>query len=217
MDQVNLAQLLRESSARHKHLCPRQILGVRVGLAGAEALELAPHREAKRLLAIVETDGCFADGVEVATGCSVGHRTLRVQDYGKIAATFVDVMTGRAVRVAPRLDARQRAQACVPDEPRHYAAQLRAYQILPDADLLTFSSVGLATPVEAIVSIAGVRVNCAVCGEEIINEREVHRDGRSVCQGCTEGAYYFRVAPEPAFARAIGQTMASVSSLVEPA
>ena len=44
----------------------------------------------KRLYTFVETDGCFADGVMVATGCSLGHRTLRLIDYGKVAATFVD-------------------------------------------------------------------------------------------------------------------------------
>src|SRR4029079_4322305 len=100
----DIQALLKLSSARHTHVDPRQVLGVRIGLAGAAALELALPRTDKRLLVIVETDGCFADGVEVTTGCTMGHRTLRLADYGKIAATFTDVKNGVSVRVAPRLD-----------------------------------------------------------------------------------------------------------------
>ncbi|NTU63221.1 MAG: formylmethanofuran dehydrogenase, partial [Chloroflexi bacterium] len=144
----------------------------------------------KRLLIIIETDGCFADGIEAATGCTIGHRTLRVENYGKIAATFVDVKTGQVVRIAPRLDVRERAYACTPDEPCHYFAQLTAYQVLPDHELLSIQSVQLTTPIEAIVSRAGVRVNCEVCGEEIINEREIVRAGLMLCRSCAGQGYY---------------------------
>src|SRR5512133_2350650 len=101
-------KLLADSAARHSHLCPRRVLGVRTGLAGVALLEQAAQcgdsPPDKPLLVILESDGCFADGIEAATGCSVGHRTLRVEDYGKIAATFVDIKQGRAVRVAPFVD-----------------------------------------------------------------------------------------------------------------
>ena len=100
MQVPDLTKYYERSSARHNHLCPRQILGVRIGAAGASALGLEPHRADKRLLVILETDGCFADGVEAATGCTIGHRTLRVEDYGKIAATFVDGKKGTAIWVA---------------------------------------------------------------------------------------------------------------------
>lgn len=185
-----LDELLRLSATRHAHLCPRQVLGARIGLAGAAALGLDAPRRDKRLLVILETDGCFADGVEVATGCMAGHRTLRIEDYGKIAATFVDVQTEDALRVTPRLDVRQRAYAYAPDEPRHYFAQLSAYQVMPDEELLTIQPVQLAQPVAAIVSRPGVRVNCASCGEEIINEREVIADGQALCRSCAHGGYY---------------------------
>lgn len=187
---TELAQLLEVSAARHSHLCPRQVLGARIGLTGAAALNLDVPRNDKRLLIIIETDGCFADGIEAATGCTVGHRTLRVEDYGKIAATFVDVKTGRAVRVAPRLDVRRRAYAYAPDEPRHYFAQLKAYQVMPDHELLSTEPVQLTTPVAAIVSRAGVRADCEICGEEIINERQVERDGMTLCRACAGPAYY---------------------------
>lgn len=187
---AELQQILAISSARHQHLCPRQILGARIGLAGGAALGLALPRADKRLLIILETDGCFADGVEAATGCTVGHRTLRVADYGKVAATLIDTKTEQAIRIAPQLNVREKAYLYAPHEPRHYFAQLQAYQTMPDAALLTIQAVTLTTPVKAIVSRAGVRVNCAVCGEEIINERELLVGGRPLCQSCAGSGYY---------------------------
>jgi formylmethanofuran dehydrogenase subunit E len=187
---TKLTHLLEVTAARHSHLCPRQVLGVRMGMLASEVLGLELPQRDKRLLTIVETDGCFADGVEAATGCTVGHRTLRVEDYGKVAATFVAVKTGRAVRMAPRLDVRERACAYAPDEPRHYFAQLKAYQTMPDHELLSVEPVRLTTPVEAIISRAGVRANCEACGEEIINERGIIHEGSVLCQVCLGRAYY---------------------------
>jgi formylmethanofuran dehydrogenase subunit E len=142
------------------------------------------------LLIISETDGCFVDGVIAATGCMVGHRTLRVEDYGKVAATFVDTRTGYAIRIAPRLDIRERAAAFVPTEPRHYFAQMQAYQSMPNEEMFTMQEVCLSTSIEQIVSRPGIRVNCDVCGEEIMNEREILRDGSILCQNCIGHGYY---------------------------
>ena len=188
-----LQTILELSAAQHKHLCPRQVLGARIGLAGAAALGMAVPRTDKRLLIIIETDGCFADGLSAATGCTMGHRTLRLADYGKIGATFVDVKTETAVRITPQLDIRQKAHHYAPDEKKHYYAQLVGYQHMPDEELLTIQPVQLTTTVKQIVSRNGVRVNCANCGEEIVNEREIVREGRPYCIACAGPAYY---APE---------------------
>ncbi|MGE5601525.1 MAG: FmdE family protein [Nitrososphaerales archaeon] len=186
---MDIQALLEISCRDHNHLCPRQVLGVRLGLAGMRSLGYEEAPGHKRLLVIVESDGCFADGVSAATGCTVGHRTLRVEDYGKAAVTVVDVHTGRAVRVAPALDCRQKAAAWLPDEPRHYFAQLQAYQIMPDDQLLTVTEVYLAVPVMQLVSRPGVRVTCDHCGEEIINEREVVRQRQTLCCACAGESY----------------------------
>ena len=186
----NLQTLLELSAARHRHLCPRQVLGVRIGLAGTAALGLTVPRSDKRLLILVETDGCFADGVEVATGCAMGYRTLRLVDYGKIGATFVDVKTERALRLAPRPGIRERAWLYAPQETRHYFAQLIGYQQMPDAELLAIQEVQLTTPISQIVSRPGVRVNCGRCGEEIINERELWQGTIPLCRACAGAGYY---------------------------
>ncbi len=187
---MNLTQILEKSMQDHDHLCPRQILGARIGMAGMKALNFTEPPKKKELLVISETDGCFVDGVIAATGCTVGHRTLRVEDYGKVAVTFVDTQTGFAVRIAPLLDIRERAVAFVPNEPRHYFAQMQAYQSMPDEEMFTMGEVALAPPAEKIVSRPGMRVNCHVCGEEIMNEREILRDGSILCQNCAGGGYY---------------------------
>jgi formylmethanofuran dehydrogenase subunit E len=113
-----------------------------------------------------------------------------VEDYGKVAVTFVDTRTGYAVRVAPRLDVRQKASTFVPDEPRPYFAQMQAYQRMPDEALLTVQEATLTTPVDEIVSRPGMRVNCDVCGEEIMNERELVQEGLTLCRPWAGHGYY---------------------------
>lgn len=189
----DLQTYLVASAARHSHLCPRQVLGVRAGLAGLTALRMRPPLVDKPLLIIAETDGCFVDGIEVSTGVAIGHRTLRVEDYGKIAATFVNIHSGDAVRITPRLDIRQRAWDYAPSETKYYSAQLQAYQVIPDDQLFIIKEVELASPLENIISRAGIRTECDFCGEEIINEREVHRNGFTLCRACAGPAYYIDV------------------------
>lgn len=191
----DLRPFLEESNRQHSHLCPRQVLGVRMALAGALALGLEIPRQDKRLLVIAETDGCFLDGLAVTAGVSPGHRTLRIVDYGKIAATFVDVRTGDALRLAPRLDVRTHALDYAPGETRHYFAQLTGYQIMPDEELFSITPVVLSAPVQDLISRAGVRTTCALCGEEIINEREIMADGVAYCRSCSGRAYYQSTAP----------------------
>jgi formylmethanofuran dehydrogenase subunit E len=187
---TTVSELLQASSALHRHLCPRQVLGVRMGLLAGDLLGLAVPQANKRLYAIVETDGCAADGIAVATNCWVGRRTMRVEDLGKVAATFVDTQTGRALRVVPRPAARLEARAWAPDAGNIWEAQLLGYQRLPAEQLLAVQPVALKTPIEAIISRAGHRVQCERCGEEILNEREVRRAGCVLCRTCAGHGYY---------------------------
>lgn len=190
MDPNLLKQILTEASGRHNKLCPRVVLGARIGLAGAEAINLEVPRKDKDMLVFVETDGCFVSGVESATGCSVNHRTMRIVDYGKTAGTFINVGTGQAVRVAPQMGVRQQALAYAPEESSRYSAMLHGYQFMPVNDLLNIEEVKLTTSVSTIISRAGVRVQCDCCGEEIINEREIMRENLILCQSCAEPGYY---------------------------
>ena len=186
----SLSDLLKQSSARHDHLCPRQVLGVRMGLTGLAAIGLEAPMPHKAALVFIETDGCFADGIEVASGASVGHRTLRVKDLGKVAATFANIATGTVIRLAPRLDIRVRALAYAPDIRTKYYAQLKGYQHMPEAELFSFQEVELEPSLKFVLSRPGLRAKCARCGEEIINERQVLVDGAFLCAFCAGRGYY---------------------------
>ena len=187
-----LEEFLAESSALHRHLCPRQVLGVQMGRLATELLGLDLPQDDKRLLTIVETDGCFTTGLSVATNCWVGRRTLRVEDYGKVAATFVDTQTEQAIRIAPSPGARQLAADYAPEAHNRWQAMLLGYQRMPLADLFVWCPVDLTLPVAAIISRAGHRAACHQCGEEILNEREVVSGGLTLCRHCAFGGYYQR-------------------------
>jgi formylmethanofuran dehydrogenase subunit E len=187
---MTLEELLDVAARNHHRLCPRQVLGVRMGLLGGRWLGLEVPRRDKRLLAFIETDGCFADAISAATGCQVGRRTLRLVDYGKVAATFVDTRTGRAVRVVPRPGVRERAWAYAPEAKNRWQAQLLGYQRMPEEELLVTEEVTLLLSLEKLISRSGIRVNCQACGEEILNEREVLRDGMVLCRSCAGERYY---------------------------
>jgi formylmethanofuran dehydrogenase subunit E len=202
---TTLNELLEASAQLHRHLCPRQVLGVRMGLLAGEVLGLEVPQTGKRLLAIVETDGCASDGVAVAANCWTGRRTLRVADYGKVAATFADTLTSRAVRIAPRLDVRARARDYAPEAVNAWEAQLLGYQRMPAAELLSAQEVALHTPLAWLLSRPGLKVICEVCGEEIMNEREIAGQGRILCRSCAGQGYYDGVMPLPAAAPRVAE------------
>lgn len=194
---TTLPELLEASAALHRHLCPRQVLGVQMGLLAGELLGLALPQTDKRLYVVAETDGCAVDGISVATNCWVGRRTLRLADYGKVAATFIDRQTGRAVRIAPRPGCRALARAYAPEAANKWEAQLLGYQRMPAEALLSAQVVQLKVPVAQWVSRPGVKVLCEVCGEEIMNEREVRQEGQVLCRACAGESYYWLMAEFP--------------------
>ena len=194
---LDLHSLLNLTAARHRdHLCPRQVLGVRMGLYAAELFHLDLPQTDKRLFAFVETDGCMTDGIAVATGCWWGSRTMRLIDYGKTAATFVDSYSEEAIRVTPSRISRTRAAYYAPHAPDRWHAQLEAYQVMPAAELLDAQPVRLTLDLAAVISWHGVRVVCQRCGEDIINARYVEREGQRLCHACAEGAYFADIGSE---------------------
>ena len=107
------------------------MLGVRIGLLAGRLLELPLPQPEKRLLAIAETDGCFVDGISAVTGCYVGRRTLRIEDYGKTAVTFVDTLTEQSIRVVPNDNVRELAWNYAPSARNKWEAQLIGYKHIP--------------------------------------------------------------------------------------
>lgn len=181
-------ELLQDAVAFHGHLCPGQVLGVRMAMAGCRALGIPePRSMGKNLVVFVEIDRCATDAIQAVTGCSLGKRTLKHMDYGKMAATFVHVPTGEAVRVAARDDARERASAYAPDVAGPRRAQIAAYQIMPEAQLLRLEPVVIRP---GWLDRPRVRVPCQLCGEGVNYGQEVRANGLTVCQSCFAGGYY---------------------------
>lgn len=169
-------------------------MGIRAGLELGFEL---PQTD-KVLIAFVETEGCTADGIGVATGCWVGRRTMFIIDHGKVAATFVDSRSGRAVRIVPHPDARSRTMVYAPQIADPWNRQLAAYQVMPDDELLKVEAVRLTLDLAALISDPGRRAICDECGEEINNGREVALDGRVLCRACAGQAYFVSLeAPHP--------------------
>lgn len=136
-------EFLSRSVSWHLGVYPRQVLGVRMGMYAGLLLELNLPQTDKRLLTIVETDGCFVSGISAVTECWVDQRTLRIHDYGKVAATFVDTMTGQSIRLTPKPDIRLLSMACAPNEENRWQTQLIGYQIIPDKSMFSIQQLEL--------------------------------------------------------------------------
>lgn len=186
----DLEDLLQQVAALHRHLCPRQVLGVRMGMYAARLFPGVLPQKDKRVLAMVEMDGCFSDGVSVATGCSMGHRTMRLADEGKIAATFIDTRNGRAVRIFTLPDLRARAIAAATGAASRWHAYLGAYQHMAAEEMFGKKEVRLTIDLDTIIGRPGARTACARCGEEILNQREVERGGQALCRSCAGESYW---------------------------
>ena len=186
--------LLGEAEIAHGHLCAGQILGVRMAVLGCARLGVTDPRGAdrKRLVTFVEIDRCATDAIAVVTGCRLGKRALKFRDWGKMAATFVDLQTGRAVRVAARESSKDRARELYPAIEGKNQQQMHAYREMSDAELFTEQWVQVPIEAREMPGYKSGRIVCSVCGEGINYDREVRRDGVVLCQGCAapEGRYY---------------------------
>jgi formylmethanofuran dehydrogenase subunit E len=187
--EVELERALREAKAFHGHLCPGQVLGVRLALLGCRLVGVADPRGSKKLITWVEIDRCGADAVQTVTGCKPGKRTLKIVDYGKLAATFLNTETDVAVRVVARSDSREYAVALHPQLERH-DAQMAAYRTLPEDQLFAVQSVSPTLGAFDRPGKPAMRVLCTVCGEEVNDNRHVETDDGPLCRACVGGAYY---------------------------
>ncbi len=189
----SLDEYLDDAEQAHGHLCAGQVLGVRLAMLGLAKLGIDPRgnkEDRKRLVTFVEIDRCATDAVAVVTGCRLGKRALKFRDWGKVAATFVDVNTGKAVRIAAKESSKALAREMHPEIADKNQQQMRAYREIPDNDLFTTQWVKVELPPEEFPGYKGERVVCAECGEGINFRREVRRGGKALCRACAGESYY---------------------------
>ncbi len=189
---LSLDDYLLEAEQAHGHLCAGQVLGVRLAMLGLEKLSIDDPRgkDRKRLVTFVEIDRCATDAIAVVTGCRLGKRALKFRDWGKMAATFVDVSTGKAIRIAAKESSKALARSMHPEIESKNQQQMLAYREMPEDDLFTKQWVKVDLPAEEFPGYKGDRIVCAECGEGINFRREVLRDGRVLCRACAGERYY---------------------------
>jgi formylmethanofuran dehydrogenase subunit E len=174
----------------HAVLCPRQVLGVRSALLAGRLLDVPFPQTDKRVVALSEIDGCYSDGLLVVSGCSVGHRTLRVIDLGKVAVTFFDTRTHDAWRIWPRPGVRELAAEHPAAGSSRWLAQRDGYCRMPDSALLAVERVTLLESTAAdLLDTYERRIVCARCGEDVFNARYTEIDRVVVCRACTGQGY----------------------------
>jgi len=189
-----LDDLLKLAEEAHGHLCAGQILGVRMALLGCQRLGVDEPRgkDRKRLVTFIEIDRCATDAIGVVTGCRLGKRALKFRDWGKMAATFIDLPSGRALRIAARESSKARARELYPQIENKNQQQMRAYREMPDEELFTEEWVEVELSAKEFPGYKGERVTCDQCGEGINYDRFVRRDGKTLCLACAapEERYY---------------------------
>jgi formylmethanofuran dehydrogenase subunit E len=191
--------LLTESARNHGHLCPGQVLGVRMSMLGLSEIGIQDPKgkDRKSIIVFVEMDRCATDAVQSVTGCSLGKRSMKFMDYGKMAATYLNLATGKAIRIVARDDSRQKAKGLFPEIKDKYAGQLEAYKLMPDEELFDVMEVTVNIAQEDMPGRPMRRVQCDSCGEHVQDMREVYRDGKVLCIPCAGNGYYEAPSPLP--------------------
>ncbi len=184
--------LLEISTKIHGHICAGQVIGVRMSMLGLERIGIADPKGAdrKKLYVLVEIDRCATDAIQSVTGCSLGKRSMRWMDFGIMAATFVNLETGKAVRITAREESRELSKKYYPALANKYQQQLEAYKIMPQEELFTLQDVQVDIPECDMPGRPMRRVQCAECGDYVQDCREVERDGTVLCRACDGQRYY---------------------------
>ena len=185
-------RLLEISTKIHGHVCAGQVIGVRMSMLGLARIGIDDPKGAdrKKLYVLVEIDRCATDAIQSVTGCSLGKRSMRWMDFGIMAATFVNLETGRAVRIVAREESRELSKKYYPELGNKYQQQLEAYKIMPEDELFTFQEVRVDLPECDMPGRPMRRVRCEECGDYVQDCREVEKDGRVICRACAGQRYY---------------------------
>ncbi len=189
---VSFEKVLGESVKIHGHLCAGQVIGVRMSLLGLQEIDIVDPKGAdrKKLYVIVEIDRCATDAIQSVTGCSLGKRSMRWMDLGIMAATFINLESGKAVRITALEESRELSKKYYPQVDNKYDQQLQAYKVMPETELFKVEKVDVVIPEEDMPGRPIKRVQCESCGDWVQDCRDLEKNGQTLCRGCAKGKYY---------------------------
>lgn len=184
--------LLEEATRIHGHICAGQVIGVRMCILALSQLKINDPKgtDRKKLYVFVEIDRCATDAIQTVTGCSLGKRSMTWVDHGVMAATFVNLDSGSAIRVTALEESRELSKKYCNDIADKYARQLEAYKIMPDEELFRVEAVAVDIPPENLPGRPLKRVKCENCSDWVQDKRDVQVDGKVLCRSCAYGRYY---------------------------
>lgn len=184
--------LLEVSTRIHGHICAGQVIGVRMAMEGLGRVGIddPKGKDRKKTYVLVEIDRCATDAIQSVTGCSLGKRSMRWIDHGVMAATFVNLDTGKAVRVTAREESRELSKKYAPQTVDKYQRQLDAYRVMPLDELFSFQDVEVTLKECEMPGRPMRRVECEECGDWVQDCREIIQDGKTLCRGCAGTRYY---------------------------
>lgn len=185
--------LLDGSAREHGHLCPGQVVGVRMAMLGCRLIGLdEPHRldQLKKLIVFVEMDRCTADAVAYVTGVKLGRRSLKFTDYGIMAATFLNLETNEAYRIISTEESRNLASEYAPEIEKKTAQQIAAYKRMPDKVLFRVQKVRVPCMELEMPGPTKKKTACVKCGQVVRDGKEVIKDNKPYCRPCASGAYF---------------------------
>jgi formylmethanofuran dehydrogenase subunit E len=192
-DRKDFETLLKESAQIHGHLCPGQVIGVRMALLGCRLIGLddpQSRSQIKKLIVYLEMDRCAGDAVAHVTGAKLGRRSLKFMNYGIMAATFLNIETQMAFRIISTEEARDLAVVYAPEIFERSAQQMTAYKRMPDDVLFRVQRVNITLNDYDMPGPTRRKVVCSRCGQWVRDHREVMIDGKPVCRPCTEDVYF---------------------------
>ena len=191
-ERFELESLLKEASMFHGDLCAGITLGTRMSMIGLEEIGIydPKGKDSKKLIVFVETDRCASDAILAVTGCHPGKRSMKILDYGKMAATFVNLETGKAVRVAVKEREEDKDKEYDPRADQQDRSQ--EYALAPADDLFDVREVAVYLRPEDMPGKPLSVVRCVSCGEKVLDMREIRRNGKILCRPCAEGGRYYK-------------------------
>ena len=173
-------QDLHEAITYHGHLCTGQVVGVRMARLALKKLDINDPKNFRDLVVYVECDRCLTDAIGTVTGCKLGRRNLKWMDYGRSAASFLNLQTGDAIRISSKKK----------NNPPDGMDMVEFFEGITDEAMFNIQPVQIHYRPEDLPGKPLDKMTCPICGEMVMDGRQVEKNGVAMCKACANGAYY---------------------------